>query len=121
MAKVYLDTKIFIDIAEERKDITLDGFLGYELTTSPLSIHILFYVAKRKVPYQKVAEIIESLVLVPFDRKITAKALEGPTADFEDNVQLHSCTTADCDLFLTKDKKLLKMKFFGKAKIVSRL
>lgn len=41
--------------------------------------------------------------------------------DLEDNIQLNSAIKADCNFFLTFDKKLLKMKFFGKMKIVSSL
>lgn len=35
--------------------------------------------------------------------------------------QLHSAAEAECDYFLTSDKKLLAMKFFGKTRIVSTL
>ena len=51
--------------------------------------------------------------------KILDLALEGPVDDLEDNIQLHSASEAECDVFLTNDKKLLKMKFFGKMRIVS--
>lgn len=44
-----------------------------------------------------------------------------PTSDLEDNIQLHSAAEADCDYFLTSDKKLLAMIYFGKTKIVSTL
>jgi len=43
--------------------------------------------------------------------------MTGPTDDFEDNVQLHSAVMGDCDYFLTMDKKLIKMKYFGKMRI----
>lgn len=57
--------------------------------------------------------------MIPFDSAIAEKALVGPTSDFEDNVQLHSAAEAECDIFLTEDKKLSDMKFFGKVRIDS--
>lgn len=47
--------------------------------------------------------------------------LSGPTVDFEDNVQLHSAAEAECEIFLTEDKKLLKLGFFGKTHVVSQI
>ena len=58
---------------------------------------------------------------VKLNWNILEKALGGPTPDLEDNIQLHSCAEADCDYFLTNDKNILKMKFFGKARILSSL
>ncbi len=49
--------------------------------------------------------------LVSLDETITMAALVGPTQDFEDNVQIQSALSAECQLFLTRDKNLLKMKF----------
>lgn len=55
--------------------------------------------------------------VIPFSEDVLKKSLNGPTSDFEDNVQLHSAAEAECDYFLTNDEKLLKMKFFGKTEI----
>ena len=55
------------------------------------------------------------------NEKIVDAALTGPTVDFEDNVQLHSAAEEDCNLFLTSDKKILAMKFFGKVKIAGEI
>jgi predicted nucleic acid-binding protein len=120
MARVFLDTNVLIDLAEKRKDLD-SNINGEKLFLSPLSVHILFYVTKRKIPYPTILDIVSSLSLVPLDEVICYKALEGPTNDFEDNVQLHSAAEADCDVFLTSDKKLLGMKFFGKTRIASSL
>jgi len=51
--------------------------------------------------------------------KILDLALEGPVDDLEDNIQLHSASEAECDVFLTNDKRLLGIKFFGKTKTTS--
>lgn len=74
------------------------------------------------MPDEKLMNLLEeSYNMVDFSREISNKALRGPTDDFEDNVQLHSAAQAECDLFLTEDKKLLTLKFFGKTRVVSDL
>lgn len=64
---------------------------------------------------------ISDFNIIDLDKDILDKALESPTKDLEDNIQLHSAAEAECDYFLTEDKGLLKMKFFGKTKIVKNL
>ncbi|MBI2018895.1 type II toxin-antitoxin system VapC family toxin [Candidatus Daviesbacteria bacterium] len=122
MAKIFLDTNVFVDLAEKRKQITLADFLEHELYISPLSIHILIYLYKYQIPSKKLTNLLKKFInLVPFDKGITESSSQGPTEDFEDNVQLHSAAEAECDLFLTSDTKLLSLKFFGKARLVSTL
>ncbi len=121
MARVFLDTNVFIDLVEKRTQITLDQLDSHALFISPLSVHILMYVTKRKIPYRRLNNIIGSFFLVTFDKNISNQSLINPTEDFEDNVQLNSATIADCDIFLTSDEKLLKMKFFGKVQILSEV
>lgn len=122
MAKIFLDTNVFVDLAEKRKQITLADFLEHELYISPLSIHILTYLYKYQIPSKKLTNLLKKFInLVPFDKGITESSSQGPTKDFEDNAQLLSGAEAECDLFLTSDEKLLKMKFFGKTRIVSIL
>ena len=119
MAKIFVDANIFIDLVEKRKKITSADLDGNKLFISPLSAHILMYVAKKGIPYRRLEETITHFGIVPLTKDILDKALEGPTKDLEDNIQLHSASEAECDLFLTEDKKLLNMKFFGKCKIIS--
>ncbi len=121
MAKVFLDTNIFIDLVEKRSEISLQDLDEHDVYISPLSLHILHYVTKQKVPYKKLLSIIDQFSLVTITVPLCYMALEGPTNDFEDNVQLHSAEQADCIYFLTHDKQLLTMKFFGKMRIVSTL
>jgi predicted nucleic acid-binding protein len=104
-------------LIELRSNLPLNSLSNQSLYISPLSVHILSYTFQYKLPAKKLAELDQHFLLVPFDQQITIKALAGPTKDFEDNVQLHSCAKAGCDIFLTRDKKLLKMKFFGSATI----
>lgn len=121
MAKIFLDTNIYIDIIKIRSDLELEDFQSHDLYISPLSIHILAYVFKYRIPDNELDVNRELFNIVPFDSKIVEKSLIGPTRDFEDNVQLHSAAEAECDMFLTEDKKLLDMKFFGKVKIDQEL
>jgi len=117
MAKVYLDANVLIDIAEKRKQISLNDFLDHKIYSSLLSFHILAYSVKYKVPSQKLSELVRPFTIIPFHEEILLKSLSGPLGDLEDNIQLHSAAEAECDYFLTSDEKLLKMKFFGKTKI----
>lgn len=120
MARVFLDTNFYIDITK-RAEGEWESLKGNLLFISPLSTHILFYTRKLKVPDQEVIELQEQFGIIPFTKYTLDKALEGPTNDLEDNIQLHSAAEAGCDFFLTSDKKLLDMKFFGKTKILSSL
>ena len=63
------------------------------------------------------SELMKFFTIISFNKIIVYKSLEGPTDDFEDNVQLHSAAEADCNVFLTSDKKIKELKFFGKVKI----
>lgn len=119
MAKIFLDTNIYIDLIKKRTDLDLKDLQGNDIFISPLSIHILTYIFKYKIPDNELEVNREILNLVSFNNIIAENALIGPTNDFEDNVQLHSAASAECDIFLTEDKKLLSMKFFGKVRITS--
>lgn len=121
MAKVFLDANIFINLVEKRKPVDKKLLYTHILYLSPLSVHILTYLYKYQIPDERLASIDIFFKLIPFDSKLTVKALKGPTTDFEDNTQLHSAAEADCDIFLTEDKDLLKLKFFGKTRLQSSL
>lgn len=122
MAKIFLDTNIFIDAihrAPEKR--ILDDLEGHVIYTSPLSFHIYCYAFKIEIPNQKIIGQKEKFHIVDFFDDILNKSLEGPTIDLEDNIQLQSATETQCDIFLTNDKKLLKLKYFGKMKILSQI
>ena len=121
MAKIFRDANVFKNIVEKRKIPKRQSFLNHTLFISPLSIHILTYIYKYKVPDDRLKEPNGFFHLVSFDKEITIKALIGPTTDFEDNVQLHSAANTNCDIFLTSDRQLLNIKFFGKTVIASSL
>mgnify|MGYP001579995538 CR=1 FL=1 len=116
MARVFLDTNLYIDVIKRAKE-KWEHLRASLLFISHLSTHILFYTTKLKVPDQEVDKLQEQFGIIPLTEGVLDKALTGPTSDLEDNIQLHSAAEADCDVFLTEDRKLLDMKFFGKVKI----
>ncbi|MEK7165757.1 MAG: type II toxin-antitoxin system VapC family toxin [Patescibacteria group bacterium] len=121
MANLFLDANFVIDIAERQVKIILENLKDHLVYISPLSLHILAYSYKYQIPYEKFTLLVRHFHLVDFSNHIVENSLRGPTSDFEDNVQLHSATEGECDLFLTSDRKLLDMKFFGKMQVVDRL
>lgn len=120
MAKAFLDASYLLDIFM-RHSKTLRDAGDNDLYISPLSIHIATYVQKLQIPNAKLVEILRDLEVVNFSGPILKRALIGPTADLEDNIQLHSAAKAACDYFFTTDKKLLNLGFFGTTKIVDSL
>lgn len=120
MAKVFLDTNIYIDAVHRNPDIN-DEFINHDIYYSHLSTHILYYAQKLKVPNAAIQVIGEKFQGVDLTSSILKNALTGPTKDLEDNIQLHSAAEADCDYFLTNDTKLLAMTYFGKTKMVNTL
>lgn len=117
MAKVFLDANYFIDLVKKRRSVDLSKYHNQLLYISPLSLHIFIYIYKCRIPDNNLIKITDFFSLVAINRQIVRRSLQGPTDDFEDNLQLHSAAEADCDLFLTLDKKLLKLGFFGTVEI----
>lgn len=121
MARVFLDANYFIGLANRTPETEVDILEGHKGYISSLSCHILCYVNKVKLPDKKVQAFAEDFLFVNLTDSIIHMAFDGPTTDMEDNIQLHSAADAECDYFLTSDKRLLAMKFFGKTRIVCTL
>ena len=121
MAKVYIDTNYFIGLVNRTPETDPEILHSHDGYVSVLSCHILFYINKEHVPNIKLNKYINQFHTVGLPENLLKIALEGPTNDLEDNIQLHSAIKPECDYFLTFDKKLLKMKFFGKMRIVSTI
>lgn len=122
MARVFLDTNCLIDAVERRpeKEI-LTSLKGHTSIISPLSVATYCYLYKIKVPNRHLSIQLAEFQIVDFSAGVLNRAMVGPTGDLEDNIQLHSAAETDCDFFLTGDKKLLNLKFFGKVQILSGL
>lgn len=121
MARVFLDANCFIGLANRAPEVDTEILDGHKGFVSTLSCHSLFYVNKINVPDAKMNSFLSDFNLIDLSQDILDKAIEGPTIDLEDNIQLHSAAEAECDIFLTQDKQLLQLKFFGKLKICSNL
>lgn len=121
MAKIFLDTNYFIDFAERNKIDLLEKLEGNKVYISIFSILVLAYVYKYKIPSDKIKVLTEKISLIPLNKTVLELAFDGPTNDLEDNIQLLSAAKSDCDIFLTNDKRILKMKLFGNTKILSEL
>lgn len=120
MANVFLDANYLLD-AIHRKTTSLPPTSQHTLYISPLSTHILCYSYKIRVPDTWLNNSLNELKIVDFTQTILTKALSGPTSDLEDNIQLHSAASTECEVFLTSDKKLASIAYFGRTKITTRL
>ena len=122
MAKVFLDTNIFIDVVHRNPEKeVLNSLSNHIVLISLLSVHIYCYTFKIDVLKSEVQKQTSKFKLINLDTRIYNKSATGPTSDLEDNIQLHSAAEADCDIFLTSDKKLLKLGYFGKMRISDHL
>ncbi|MCE7897743.1 MAG: hypothetical protein DPW11_03950 [bacterium] len=120
MASIYLDTNILIDLF--RRDTgKITELTDHKLYISPLSCHILCYATKTNVPSMEIDILLKNIGVVNLSNIILQRALVGPTNDLEDNIQLHSATQGKCQYFLTRDKLLLKLGYFGETAIVDHL
>lgn len=121
MEKIFLDANYFIDLIMHRSEAKPDDFESFSIFVSSLSLHIFIYLSKKKLPWEDTTELFDYYNFVAMDVDILSKALCGPTSDFEDNVQLHSAVVSDCSIFLTRDKDILKLGYFGSVRISSSL
>ena len=121
MAKVFLDANYFIGLANRTPETDPDELENHQSFISILSCHILFYVNKIKVPDMEMISFIQDFNVVELGQETLDIAMGGPTTDLEDNIQLHSAAEAECDYFLTNDKQILNLKFFGKTRILYNL
>ncbi len=121
MARIFLDANYLVGLANRAPEVDTEILDEHKGFISALSCHILFYINKIAVPDEKMNSFISDFNLVNLSQDILDKALQNPTADLEDNIQLHSAAEANCDFFLTFDQKLLKLKFFGKMELKSTL
>lgn len=121
MAKVFLDTNAFIDVIEDRDGRLIGALAGHEFYVSVLSISTWAYIYKHGVPNAKFEHLFDTFSFADATCEIVKKSFLGPTNDFEDNIQLHSAAESNCTIFVTKDKMLLKLGYFGKVRICSAL
>ena len=107
MAKLFLDANCLIDLILNRDETLAQQLAGNQLIISALSIHILCYVGKHLMPSDLLNQALTYFTVVSMNQELVTKSLQGPTPDFEDNVQLHSALLAQCDYFVSRDEKLI--------------
>ncbi len=107
MAKLFLDANCLIDLIENRDETLAQQLTGHQLVISALSIHILCYVGKHTMPSNLLDQALSYFTTVSMNQEIATKSLQGPTPDFEDNVQLHSALFSQCEYFVSRDEKLI--------------
>ena len=121
MANIFLDTNYLIFLSGKENLPTLHALKDHTAFISTLTVHIYYYVLKIQVPDTPSLEFLREYNIVDFTHEVLERSLFGPTNDLGDNVQLHSAVRANCDYFVTQNKKLLGMKYFGKMKVVSQI
>jgi predicted nucleic acid-binding protein len=121
MARVFLDANTLIDLLESQTSHSLLDTTGHLLAVSPLSLHILAYLYKYPCPSEILQAASAAFTIVPLDAEVLRLAALGPTADFEDNIQLQSASASGCSYFITSDRSLLRLGVFGKTRIVASL
>ena len=82
MAGIFLDTNAFFDPVKRKNKKGLKALGGHELYISPLSVYILIYVYKYKIPDKELDMVKELFNLTSFDSGTTQNSLIGPTKDF---------------------------------------
>lgn len=120
MATIFLDTNILIDLYGRDKSWATK-LTSHNLYVSTLSCHVLCYAAKIKIPDLKLNQLLKNMGIISIDNEVVVRSLQGPTDDLEDNLQLHACTNSKCQYFLTGDKLLLKLGYFGETAIVNHI
>jgi predicted nucleic acid-binding protein len=120
MANIFIDTNLFFDLAY-RNEAKSEALKGHNIYVSPLSMHIYCYSEHVRLPDKTLESFIDNYIIIDLSKNILKRSLKGPTSDLEDNIQLHSAAKCEADYFLTNDKKLLNMKFFGKTKILPNI
>jgi predicted nucleic acid-binding protein len=119
MAKVFLDANVFMRLLEGKLQNYLDQLERHTLYISPLTVHIALYVHRAKVPFPSFAEGLQHFQITSLTPAITRQSLEGPTVDFEDNLQLCSAQSIQANNFITFDKQLLALKTLDQMKIIN--
>lgn len=119
MAHLFLDANCLIDVFGHRDESLAIILDPHQLSTSVLSLHILAYVGKVSIPSPLLSQIGIMVNIASLTTTITRLSLQGPTANFEDNVQLQTATANGCNYFLTKDARLCKMRQWQRLRIIT--
>lgn len=119
MAQIFLDANCLIDVFGHRDEDLATLLDPHQLNISALSLHIFAYVEKLHMPTSLLSQISSLVHVVNLTSMIINHSSQGPTPDFEDNIQLHSAVAIGCQYFLTRDVRLLNMKQWREISVIS--
>jgi len=121
MKKLFVDTKIVIDLLSRREPFfeeaaelfSLADKKHVELSVSSLTIANTSYALLRQMDYNKAKSILRKLRLIlkvlPLDDKIIGLALNDETfSDFEDGLQYFTAIENEQELIITRNLKDFK-------------
>jgi predicted nucleic acid-binding protein len=121
MMAVFLDSNVFLDALLQRNEfkeaaaiLKLKEGAELEITTTPACLlNVIYFIQKAGVPYKDVvkivAELLETVFLVPTNKDIFLKAIHTEFTDIEDAVQYYSALSiTNMDYFITSNIKDFK-------------
>ena len=121
MIVVFLDSNVFLDALLQRTDfkeaeaiLQLKEKAELEIATTPACLlNVIYFIQKAGVPHNAViqimAELLETVFLVPTNKDIFLKAIHSEFTDIEDSVQYYSALSAtNMDYFITSNIKDFK-------------
>ena len=116
MKRVFLDTNILMDVAENREhapeaNLLLDfGMSGIvHVCVAPVTYTTMSFLLRR-FGKERIHEILqqlsEGIEVLPMDEAQFQQAMSfGPVRDFEDMMQYQCALAGGCDVIITNDKK----------------
>lgn len=119
MAKYFIDTNFFMRSYEGLFLDSLSKIANHELYISALTVHITCYVHAISLPNTAFTEHLSYFTLLPMTNSAVVASLAGPTPDYEDNLQLVTAAQNHIPVFVTLDKKLLKLQKHLNTAIIS--
>lgn len=120
----FFDTNVLIDVLAYRQPFYDDSARAWALVEkgraqgciAAVAVTTVYYIVKRRGTHGATVEMLRDLCRVfepvACDAQLLAKAMDTPSDDFEDAVQLVSARAANADAIVTRDPD-----GFAKAKI----
>jgi len=116
MKRIFLDTNILMDVAENREhapeaNLLLDlGFRGIvQVCVAPITYTTMSFLLHRfdkKRIHEILRQLSEGIEVLPMDAAQFLQAMSfGPVRDFEDMMQYQCALAGGCDVIITNDRK----------------
>ena len=121
MIAVFLDSNVFLDALLQRNEfkeaetiLQLNEKAELKISTTPACLlNVIYFIRKAGIPHNAVvqilAELLETVSLVPTSKDIFLRAIHGEFTDIEDAVQYYSAlSVTNMDFFITSNIKDFK-------------